>query len=188
MEYLNDLELQGLTLTNYQPNRPIRPIPLIAARGVEQIIAPVNRVPYIDVPEVASVDKLIRELTIVKGIVDSPETSLDTAQQKIKEFDKKYMYIFKYIDKRPRYFDYPDVISQLRALEISIQNKSPPQLTSELINNYKQIFDNRGGGNRRRNSIGLHLRSNRRKNKIHKSRRSRRSRKSRKGRKSRRMV
>ena len=179
------LELQGLT--NYQPNRPIRPIPLIAARGVEQIIAPVNRFPYIDVPEVASVDKLIRELTIVKGIVDSPETSLDTAQQKIKEFDKKYMYIFKYIDKRPRYFDYPDVISQLRALEISIQNKSP-QLTSELINNYKQIFDNRGGGNRRRNSIGLHLRSNRRKNKIHKSRRSRRSRKSRKGRKSRRMV
>ena len=36
MDYLNALELQGLT--NYQPNRPIRPIPLRAARGVEQII------------------------------------------------------------------------------------------------------------------------------------------------------
>ena len=83
---LDDLEVQGLT-NSYPPNRPIRPIPLIAARGVKSVVPPVNRVPYIYVPEVASVEKLIRKLTKVKGIMDSPETSCNTAQQILKEFD-----------------------------------------------------------------------------------------------------
>ena len=124
LDDLDDLEVQGLT-NSYLPNRQIRPIPLIAARGVEPIIPPVNRVPYIYVPEVASVEKLIRKLTEVKGIMDSPETSCNTAQQILKEFDTDYMYILKHIEKTPRYFDNQDVISHLRALEISIQNLSP---------------------------------------------------------------
>jgi len=182
MEFSYDSEVQGLT-NSYPPNPPpIRPIPVIAARGVEPIIRPVNRVPYINVPEVASVDKLIRELTKVKGVMDSPETSCEAALQIIKDFDKNYRYIFKHIEKKPRYFDNPDVISQLRALENSIRNKSSREcvIESELIDMYKQIFAN--GGNRKKNLIGLRLRSNRRKNKnkIHKSRRkSRKSRKSR---------
>jgi|LakMenE18May11ns_1017448.scaffolds.fasta_scaffold9843483_1 hypothetical protein len=178
--YLDDLDVDVQRLTNsYPPNRPIRPIPLIAAaaRGVKPVIHPVNRVPYMYVPKVASVEKLIRELTKVKNIIDSPETSCDTAQQILKEFDTNYMYIFKHIEKNPRYFDNPDVISQLRALEISIQNKSRKCIESKLINMYKQIFDIRGGDKRKkRNSIRLRLCSKRRKNKnkTNKKRRSRR--------------
>ena len=148
----------------------------------ESITDPVKRVEYMNIPKVASVDKLIRELTTVKGVMDSPETSCETAQQIIKDFDTNYMYIFKHIEKNPRYFDNPDVISQLRALEISIQNKSSREcIKSKLINRYKEIFDIRDGGNKKRNShrrLRLRLRSNRRKNKnkTHKSRKSRRSR------------
>ena len=179
LDDLDDLEVQGLT-NSYLPNRQIRPIPLIAARGVKPVVPPVNRVPYIYVPEVASVEKLIRKLTEVKGIMDSPETSCNTAQQILKEFDTDYMYILKHIEKTPRYFDNPDVISQLRELEISIQNKSLEcSIKSNLINRYKEIFDIRDGGNRKRNShrrLRLRLRSNRRKNKnkTNKRRRSRR--------------
>ena len=177
LDDLYDLDVQRLT-NSYPPNRPIRPIPLIAARGVKPVIRPVNRVPYIYVPEVASVEKLIRELTKVKNIMDSPETSCDTAQQILKEFDTNYMYIFKHIEKTPRYFDNQDVISHLRALEISIQNKSLKcNIESNLINKYKEIFDIRDGGKRKkRNSIRLRLCSKRRKNKnkTNKKRRSRR--------------
>ncbi len=179
--YLDDLDVDVQRLTNsYPPNRPIRPIPLIAAAapGVKPVIRPVNRVPYIHVPEVASVEKLIRELTKVKNIIDSPETSCDIAQQILKEFDTNYMYIFKHIEKTPRYFDNQDVISHLRALEISIQNKSLKcNIESNLINKYKEIFDIRDGGKRKkRNSIRLRLCSKRRKNKnkTNKKRRSRR--------------
>jgi len=157
---------------------------LSAARGAaarSRIEAQVRGALVANIPKVASVDKLIRELTTVKGVMDSPETSCNTAQQILKEFDTNYMYIFKHIEKNPRYFDNPDVISQLRALEISIQNKSRKCIESKLINMYKQIFDIRGGGNRKRNShrrLRLRLRSNRRKNKnkTHKSRKSRKSR------------
>jgi hypothetical protein len=153
---------------------------LSAARGAaarSRIEAQVRGALVANIPKVASVDKLIRELTTVKGVMDSPETSCNTAQQILKEFDTNYMYIFKHIEKNPRYFDNPDVISQLRALEISIQNKSRKCIESKLINMYKQIFDIRGGGKRKkRNSIRLHLCSKRRKNKnkTNKKRRSRR--------------
>ena len=172
--YLDDFEVQGLTKF-YRP-------PPVRATLFESITDPVKRVEYMNIPKVASVDKLIRELTTVKGVMDSPETSCETAQQIIKDFDTNYMYIFKHIEKNPRYFDNPDVISQLRALEISIQNKSSREcIKSKLINRYKEIFDIRDGGNKKRNShrrLRLRLRSNRRKNKnkTHKSRKSRRSR------------
>jgi hypothetical protein len=178
LDDLDDLEVQGLT-NSYPPNRPIRPIPLIAARGVEPVIRPVNRVPYIYIPEVASVEKLIRELTKVKNIIDSPETSCNTAQQILKKFDTNYMYIFKHT-LTLRYFDNQDVISHLLALEISIQNKNKSlecSIESKIINRYKEIFDIRDGGKRKkRNSIRLHLHSKRRKNKnkTNKKRRSRR--------------